>query len=306
MDEHSTTDGRPAITPAQGPVFARDLLDGRVILVTGGGTGLGYSMAEGLGQAGARLVLAARNGERLEAAAARLRAEGIDAIAVPADLRDPAQVQALVDQAVAGMGRIDGLINNAAGNFLCASEDLSPGGFDAVVKTVLHGTVYATLAVGRHMIGRKAPGSILSIVATYVDSGSAFVLPSACAKAGVLAMTRSLAVEWAVYGIRLNAIAPGPFPTEGAWQALVPPGLSGFEEQGKLRVPMGRFGEHRELANLAVFLMSDACPYQNGDCVTVDGAEHLGGAGEFNAFCRPPRDQVKAIFRAMRPAKPAR
>ncbi len=191
------------------------------------------------------------------------------------------------------------LVNNAAGNFLAPTEDLSPRAFDAVVRTVLHGTFNVTLAAGRKMIERGEGGSILNIATTYAWTGSAFVVPSAAAKAGVLAMTRSLAVEWAAYRIRVNAIAPGPFPTEGAWQALMP--TPEVEEQAKARIPMGRFGEHHELANLAAFLVSDAAPFINGECVTIDGGEWLGSGGEFNHLTRVPREQVKQVMRRMRP-----
>lgn len=294
--------GRPRISPRKQRGFAPDLLADQVILVTGGGSGLGLAMAEGLGLAGARLLIAGRNAERLGGACEDLRKKGISVDAVPVDVRDPEQVAAMVKRGVEVAGRIDGLINNAAGNFLCAAEDLSPGGFDAVVKTVLHGSVYTTLEVGRHLIGRGAPGHILSILTTYVVTGSPFVLPSACAKAGVLAMTRSLASEWGIYGIRLNAIAPGPFPTEGAWKALVPGGVS-MEGMVERRIPMARVGEHSELANLATFLMSDLCPYQNGDLVTVDGAGALCGGADFGEYTAAPRDQMKHLFSAMRTPK---
>ncbi len=286
--------------PTKTAVFAPDLMKDRIVVVTGGGTGLGYSMAEGMGRVGAKLVLAARTAERLDAAVERLRQQGIEAIAVPTDVRDPAQVDQMVHRAVEAFGRIDGLVNNAAGNFLVAAEDLTPGGFDAVVRIVLYGSVHCTLAVGRHLLARRAPGSILSILTPYAWTGSGFVLPSACAKAGVLSMTRSLAVEWGGQGIRLNAIAPGPVPTDGAWKALM---LPGAEEQALRRIPMGRLGEHGEIANLAVFLMSDACPYQNGDCVTMDGAEWLAGAGSFSDLRLLPRDQLKLILKSMRQPK---
>ena len=167
---------------------------------------------------------------------------------------------------------------------------------------MLYGTVYTTLAVGRHLIGRKAPGSVVSIVTPYAWTGSPFVLPSACAKAGVTTMTRSLAIEWGIYGIRLNAIAPGPFPTEGAWKALVPDQslIDGMVEK---RVPMARVGDHSELANMAVFLMSDLCPYQNGDTVTLDGGGWLSGASEFGEYGAYPREPMKQMLRAMRPSK---
>lgn len=300
----STGEPRPTIPPRSTPVFAKDLLKDRVVLVTGGGSGLGLSMAAGLGHAGAHVILSGRNAERLGAAAEKLRSDGTAATPLACDVRDPAQVAELVKKAAEACGRIDGLINNAAGNFLCAAEDLTPGGFDTVVRTVLYGSIHCTLEFGRYLIAAGRPGSVLSILTPYAWTGSAFVLPSACAKAGVLAMTRSLAVEWGAYGIRFNAIAPGPFPTEGAWQRLVPdPGL--IEGMVTRRIPMARVGEHSELANMAVFMMSDACPYQNGDIVTLDGGGWLAGAGDFSEYTSLPRDQVRSIFRAMRPPKKA-
>jgi NAD(P)-dependent dehydrogenase (short-subunit alcohol dehydrogenase family) len=167
-----------------------------------------------------------------------------------------------------------------------------------VVGTVLYGTFHATLAVGRAMIERGKGGSILNIATTYAWTGSAFVVPSAAAKAGVLAMTRSLAVEWATYGIRSNAIAPGPFPTEGAWNALMP--TPELEAEARARIPMKRFGDHDELANLAAFLVSDGAPFINGECVTIDGGEWIASGGEFNGLTRIPREGVKAALRAMR------
>ncbi|HMU41112.1 MAG TPA: SDR family oxidoreductase [Pseudomonadota bacterium] len=292
----------PRRTPRATPVFQPDLMQGQVILVTGGGSGLGLTMSAALCDVGAQVVICGRNPDRLGKAAETLRARGGRAMSLSCDVRNPEQVDELVRKASEACGKIDGLINNAAGNFLCAAEDLSPGGFDAVVKTVLYGSVYATQAVGRHLIARKAAGSVLSILTPYAWTGSAFVLPSACAKAGVLAMTRSLAVEWGVYGIRLNAIAPGPFPTEGAWSRLVPEGAM-VEDLVTNRVPMGRVGEHSELGHLAVFLLSDASPYQNGDCVTIDGGSWLSGAGEFSEYTRYDRDRLKVIFQAMRPKK---
>ena len=200
--------------------------------------------------------------------------------------------------AVARFGKLDGLVNNAAGNFLVPSEDLTPNGFDAVVRTVLHGSVFCSLAVGRHLLERKAPGAIVSIVTTYAWTGTAFALPSACAKAGVLAMTRSLAVEWGHAGIRLNAIAPGPIPTEGAFSRLM---ASPEAQKNALgRIPLARFGTTEEIANLATFLLSDLCPYQTGDCVTMDGGEWLAGAGEFSDYRKVPRDAFKAALAALR------
>jgi NAD(P)-dependent dehydrogenase (short-subunit alcohol dehydrogenase family) len=285
-------------------MFDSRILAERSILVTGGGSGLGLAMAKTFAGYGARVTIAGRSRDRLEAALPQIAAgarEGGEADLFAADVRDPGQVEALVAHAVSRFGRIDGLVNNAAGNFLALSERLTPNGFDAVVRTVLHGSVYCSLAVGRHMLGRDAPGSIVSILAPYASTGSAFVLPSACAKAGVLAMTRSLAVEWGHAGIRVNAIAPGAIPTEGAFSRLM---AGGEAEKASLgRIPMGRFGRKEEIANLATFLLSDLCPFQTGDCVTMDGGAWLAGAGEFSDYRRVPRAELEVAFDALKPRK---
>jgi NAD(P)-dependent dehydrogenase (short-subunit alcohol dehydrogenase family) len=285
-------------------MFDPGLLSDKSILVTGGGSGLGLAMAKACAAHGASVTIAGRKRERLEEAskeiAAAARAGGAVEV-FAADVREPEQVEALVAHAVSRFGKLDGLVNNAAGNFLAFSEKLTPNGFDAVVRTVLHGSVFCTLAVGRHLLARKAPGAIVSIVTTYAWTGTAFALPSACAKAGVLAMTRSLAVEWGDAGIRLNAIAPGPIPTEGAFSRLL---ASPEAKQNALgRIPLGRFGEKEEIANLALFLLSDLCPYQTGDCVTMDGGEWLAGAGEFSDYRKVPRERLEAALAAMRPKK---
>ena len=286
------------------PGFDPRILAGRSILVTGGGSGLGLAMAKAFAAHGALVTIAGRRRERLEAAEPEIAAaarEGGAAAHFPADVREPDEVEALVRFAAERFGRVDGLVNNAAGNFLAFSEKLSPNGFDAVVRTVLHGTVNCTLAFGRHVMERRAPGVVLSILATYAETGTAFALPSACAKAGVLAMTRSLAVEWGAAGIRLNAIAPGPIPTEGAFSRL----MAGEEAKKNAlgRIPLGRFGTPEEIATLAVFLMSDLSPFQTGDCVTMDGGEWLAGAGEFSDYRRVPRERLAAAFEALRPRK---
>ena len=279
-------------------MFTPDLLSDRTVLVTGGGSGLGLAMAKRFAALGARVAITGRNAERLQAAAPEIDGSGERVLARAADVRDFEQVEALVAAVVERFGGVDVLVNNAAGNFLAPTEDLSPGGFNAVVQTVLYGTFHATLVAGRRMIEQGRGGHVLNIATTYAWTGSAFVVPSAAAKAGVLAMTRSLAVEWAEYGIRCNAIAPGPFPTEGAWSALMP--TPEVEAQAKARIPAGRFGEPDELANLAAFLVSDAARFINGECVVIDGGEWIASGGEFNGLTRVPRAQLKALMRSMR------
>jgi NAD(P)-dependent dehydrogenase (short-subunit alcohol dehydrogenase family) len=277
-----------------------DVLAGRVILVTGGGSGIGLSMADRFLALGARLALAGRSVARLEAAAAGLDARGRVSIHA-ADVRDAAGVDALVAAVFERHGVLHAVVNNAAGNFLAATEELSANAFDAVVRTVLHGTFHVTRSAGRRWIDAGTGGTVLNIVTTYAWTGSAFVVPSAAAKAGVLAMTRSLAVEWAEYGIRLNAIAPGPFPTEGAWQRLMP--TPELERASLDRIPAGRFGEHRELAELAAFLLCDAAPYITGECVTIDGGGWLASGGLFSALTRVPRAELKEKLAALRPKR---
>jgi len=273
-------------------------LDGKVALITGGGSGLGLSMAKRFLELGARVALAGRNEERLAGALETLGDLRSRAYAHPCDVRDPAAVEALVRDVADRFDRIDIAVNNAAGNFLAATEDLSPNAFDAVVRIVLHGSFHVSTAVARHMIARGGGGTILNILATYAWTGSAFVIPSAVAKAGVLAMTRSLAVEWAAYGIRTNAIAPGPFPTEGAWSRLLP--TPDLERETLENIPLKRFGRHEELAELAAFLVSDAAAYINGECVTIDGGAWMASGGMFNGLASRPRDAVKEFLRSRR------
>ena len=274
-------------------MFREDLLKGKIIIVTGGGTGLGKAMATRFGELGANLVIASRREQVIQDAAEELRKTGADVLGLSCDVRDSASVQELVDAAKKQFGKIDVLLNNAAGNFISPTENLSTNGFKVVVDIVLNGTFNCTHAVGKEMISAGG-GSILNIVTTYAWTGSGYVVPSAAAKAGVLAITRSLAVEWAKYGIRTNAIAPGPFPTEGAWSRLAPPGL-GIEKKMKNRIPLKRFGERIELANLASYLISDEAGYINGEVVTIDGGEWLQGAGQFNDLDKVPKTVWKAM-----------
>jgi NAD(P)-dependent dehydrogenase (short-subunit alcohol dehydrogenase family) len=281
--------------------FRPDLLAGKTTIITGGGTGLGRAMALRMAGLGARIGLLGRRPEPLEDTARAIREKGGQAAAVSCDVRDPEKVAAAFDAVEREIGPANQLINNAAGNFLAPSEELSPNAFNSVVQIVLYGSFHATRELGRRLIERKQGGEILSIVTTYAGSGSAFVLPSACAKAGVLAMMRSLAVEWAAYDIRCNAVAPGPFPTEGAFSRLMPG--SELEKQALKRVPARRFGEQQELANLVCYLMSDASPYQTGDVVTIDGGEALLSGQQFAGFVHMPRTAAKEMMASLRPKK---
>jgi len=261
-------------------MFRNDLLAGQRILITGGGTGIGRSIAERLLSLGAEVLICGRRENVLADTAAELMQHtGGRVLYKTCDVRDSAQVDALCDWAFEG-SPLTGLVNNAAGNFIAQSEGLSPRAVDAVLNIVLHGSAYMTLGCGKRWLAAGVKANVLSIITTYAWTGSAFVVPSAMAKAGVLAMTRSLAVEWGGRGIRLNAIAPGPFPTAGAWERLVPkPELAAaFEAKN----PMKRAGRHEELANLAAFLLANDVSYINGEVITIDGGEWLQGAGQFN------------------------
>ena len=274
-------------------MFTKELLKKKIIIITGGGTGLGKSMAQRFGELGANLVITSRKLEVLEETAEELRTSGANVLPLQCDVRKPDEVEEMISRAIGEFGAVDVLVNNAAGNFISPTERLSPGGFKVIVDIVLNGTFNCTLSAGKEMI-KNDGGVILNIITTYAWTGSGYVVPSACAKAGVLAMTRSLAVEWAKYGIRTNAIAPGPFPTEGAWKRLVVPGL-GIEKKMKKRIPLKRFGEQRELADLATFLISDGAGYINGEVVTIDGGEWLKGAGQFNDLDKVPSSAWKLM-----------
>jgi NAD(P)-dependent dehydrogenase (short-subunit alcohol dehydrogenase family) len=269
-------------------MFKNDLLEDRAIFLSGGGTGLGRSMALHFASLGAKMFIVGRREDPLKETCEEIRKAGGTADYATCDVRDFSAVEAAADNADAAFGRIDTVINNAAGNFMARTEKLSPNAFDTIVSIVLNGSFHCTQAFARRWIAQKKPGNVLSITTTYAaaNCGSGFVVPSACAKAGVLAMTTSLAVEWAKYSIRLNAIAPGPFPTEGAWSRLIP--SKQFEEHSRNSNPMKRFGRHQELTNLAAFLISDMSQYINGECVVIDGGQWLQGAGEFNDLLMLP------------------
>jgi NAD(P)-dependent dehydrogenase (short-subunit alcohol dehydrogenase family) len=286
----------------QKPMLKEGSLEDQVIVVTGGGSGLGKAMSTYFLELGASVVITSRNIEKLEKVKIELEEKtGGKVLAVQCDVRNYAEVDAVLAATLKEFGKVDGLLNNAAGNFISPTERLSANAFDTIIDIVLKGSKNFTLAFGKHWIDIKQPKStILNIVTTYAWTGSAYVVPSATAKAGVLAMTRSLAVEWAKYGIRSNAIAPGPFPTEGAWDRLLPGDLKNKFDMKK-KVPIGRVGEHQELANLAAYLMSDFSAYINGEVITIDGGEWLKGAGEFNMLEDVPKemwDMLEAMIRS--------
>ncbi len=283
-------------------MFSKDTLKGKKILITGGGSGLGLSMAKAFAFHGADVAICGRDEEKLKNALQEINEiKNTDSKAIyhSCDVRDYEQVKTTIQYCVQELGGLNGLVNNAAGNFLAMAEDLTPNGFKAVTEIVLQGSFNCSHAFGKYIIENKIPQSdILNIVTTYTQSGCAFVLPSACAKAGVYAMTMTLAFEWANYGIRCNAIAPGPFPTKGAWDRLMP--SKDIEKFYIQRIPMKRYGEHEELTNLAVFMMSDMARYLNGECVTIDGGEHLQN-GQFNFFAQMfSQDQIKQVFSSVR------
>jgi NAD(P)-dependent dehydrogenase (short-subunit alcohol dehydrogenase family) len=279
-----------------------DALKGKSIVVTGGGSGLGKAMTKYFLELGAKVAITSRDLEKLKGTASELEQEtGGTCLPVQCDVRDYDQVEAMREQCVKEFGKVDVLLNNAAGNFISPTERLSAHAFDVIIDIVLKGSKNCTLAFGKHWIDSKQEKStILNIVTTYAWTGSAYVVPSATAKAGVLAMTRSLAVEWAKYGIRSNAIAPGPFPTKGAWDRLLPGDLKDKFDLAK-KIPLRRVGEHQELANLAAYLVSDFSAYVNGEVVTIDGGEWLEGAGQFNILQDIPEelwDQLEAMIKS--------
>jgi NAD(P)-dependent dehydrogenase (short-subunit alcohol dehydrogenase family) len=264
------------------PMLKEGSLDGKVILITGGGTGLGKAMGQYFAELGANLIISSRKLDVLENTAKEISTKtGRIVLPVQCDVSNYDQVENLLKVSVDKFGKVDSLVNNAAGNFISPTERLSNRAFDIIVNIVLKGTYNCTLAFGKDWIAKKQSASVLNIVTTYAWTGSAYVVPSAVAKAGVLALTRSLAVEWAKYGIRFNAIAPGLFPTKGAWDRLLPGNLA--EKLNPVnKVPVGRTGDHQELANLAAYLVSGFSSFVNGEVITIDGGEWLKGAGQFN------------------------
>jgi NAD(P)-dependent dehydrogenase (short-subunit alcohol dehydrogenase family) len=270
-------------------------LTGKTIIVTGGGTGLGRSMGKYFLELGANLVITSRKLDVIQKAAEELKSEtGGKVLAVACDVRKYEEIENVLRETESTFGQIHGVLNNAAGNFISPTERLSHRAFDIVVDIVLKGTYYTTLAAGKNWIAKKQPGVFLNIVTTYAWTGSGYVVPSACGKAGVLALTRSLAVEWAKYKIRSNAIAPGPFPTKGAWSRLLPGDLVKKFDPAE-RIPLKRVGEHQELANLAAYLMSDYSAYVNGEVITIDGGEWLRNGGEFSHLEAIPEETWDTI-----------
>lgn len=282
------------------PMLKDNALKDKTIVVTGGGTGLGKSMSTYFSQLGANVVITSRKIDILKKTAAEISAQtGNKTLAVACDVRDENQVANLLTETLEKFGSVNGLLNNAAGNFISPTERLSLNAFNTIIDIVLKGTVNTTMTFGKHWISQKQAATVLNIVTTYATTGSAYVVPSACAKAGVQALTRSLAVEWAKYNIRFNAIAPGPFPTKGAWERLLPEPLKDKISMDK-KVPLRRTGEHQELANLAAYLMSDFANYLNGEVVTIDGGEWLQGAGQFNQLEVIPAEMWDAIEASIR------
>lgn len=285
------------------PMFKNNELKDQVIVVTGGGSGLGKSMSEYFLSIGAKVVITSRNIDKLNQAKSELaeKTRG-EVFPIACDIRNYDEVESMLLQTIEKYGKVDGLLNNAAGNFISPTERLSSNAFDTIIDIVLKGTKNCTLAFGKHWIKEKQKAVILNIITTYAWTGSGYVVPSAAAKAGVLAMTRSLAVEWAKYGIRLNAIAPGPFPTEGAWDRLLPGDLKEKFDVSK-KVPLRRVGEHQELSNLAAYLLSDYSAYINGEVVTIDGGEWLQGAGQFNMLEKVPKEMWDMLEMMIRSKK---
>ncbi|HLU86054.1 MAG TPA: SDR family oxidoreductase [Vicingaceae bacterium] len=285
-------------------MFKNEELKGKTIFVTGGGTGLGKSMATYFLSLGANVIIASRKEEVINSAVDELISETkkTNIVGYVCDVRDYSQIENVIEQGINTFGEINGLVNNAAGNFVSPTERLSHKAFDVITDIVLKGSYNCTLALGKYWIKNQIKGTIMNIVTTYSWTGSGYVVPSACAKAGVLALTRSLAAEWAKYGIRSNAIAPGPFPTQGAFSRLFPEAVAKNIDPLK-RIPLKRFGEHQELANLAAYLMSDFSAYINGEVITIDGGEWIYNAGEFSSFDAVPSQMWDEVEKHVRGKK---
>lgn len=278
-------------------MFKNDLLKNKRILVTGGGTGLGKEMATHYAEHGADIFICGRRENVLKDTAAELEDKYDVKVSYESlDIRASQDVDSYI-QRIFDDGPLDGLVNNAAGNFISPTKDLSHKGFDAIANIVFHGTFYMTQSVGKRWIESNHKGSIISILATWVWTGSPYVVPSAMSKSGLNAMTQSLAAEWGKYGIRVNAIAPGPFPTKGAWERLNPNG-----EDGSImgENPMGRVGEMLELQNLATFLMADGCEYLTGQTIAIDGAQYLTGGGTFSNLSKLSEDDWEQMRNMIR------
>ncbi len=288
----------------QQKMLREDALKNKNIVVTGGGSGLGKSMTKYFLELGAQVAITSRNLEKLKTTAQELEEEtGGKCFAIQCDVRNYDEVEKMKNEAIEKMGSVDVLLNNAAGNFISPTERLSANAFDTIIDIVLKGSKNCTLAFGKNWIDKgEKDKTVLNIVTTYAWTGSAYVVPSATAKAGVLAMTRSLAVEWAKYGIRFNAIAPGPFPTKGAWDRLLPGDLKDKFDLAQ-KVPLKRVGEHQELANLAAYLVSDFAAYMNGEVITIDGGEWLKGAGQFNLLEDIPEEMWDMLEEMIRKKK---
>jgi NAD(P)-dependent dehydrogenase (short-subunit alcohol dehydrogenase family) len=283
-------------------MYRPGLLNGHRILVTGGGTGLGKEMAEAFLALGAVVYICGRRGVKLDEAAAELRDKhGGKITGIACDIRKPESIKAMVDTIWADGGALTGVVNNAAGNFISRTEDLTVNGFNAISDIVFRGTFYVTLEIGKRLIAEKKTASFLAILTTWVWNGSAFTVPSAMSKAGINVMTQSLATEWGRYGLRFNAIAPGPFPTKGMSSRLSPGSENLTDRDSSVGNPMGRVGDMHELANLAVFLMAPGADYVNGQTIAIDGAAYQAGGGNFySSLSRLGDDEWGAISAAIR------
>ncbi|MAV64782.1 MAG: SDR family oxidoreductase [Pelagibacteraceae bacterium TMED124] len=285
-------------------MLKENCLKGAHYIVSGGGSGLGFSMSKYLVQLGASITIISRNEERLKKACEELKKinQDVHLKYYSCDIRESQDIDDIVAQVFKKNGKVDGVINNAAGNFISPTENLSSNAFSSVIDIVLKGTCNLTLSYGKKCIEKSQKGKILNIITTYALTGSGYVVPSAAAKGGVLSLTRSIAAEWSKYKIYCNAIAPGPFPTKGAWDKLFPKPISMFFDMEK-RLPLKRYGDHQELANLAAFMLSDFSDYINGEVITIDGAEWVSKAGQFNMLNKVPKKVWPMISKMTRKNK---